>query len=342
MSTSPGTSRRGKLNQSGDGEDGRTAILNAAGNAWRMLQAGFTTVQSVGASEDKFVRDAIDGGVIPGPRILSSLGQIFLRDVSGFAATTEAAISAENAVRTLHADGADLIKIFAVDRPGGDAAAEEAQMDAACGTASALGLRAMVHANTSGSIIAAVRAGCTHVAHGAYANQVALDAMVAADAWFEPQCSLVILNYLANWQWFDARPGWDDAQKASLERLFAGFREVATRWLKADNLKVVYGSDAAAGAHGLNGADLVCRALDLGQPALDALRSATSVSAEAIGLGDTVGRVAPGYRADLVAFAGDPRDNAEAFMRVDFVMKGGIAYRMPPDRSGPERVFPKP
>lgn len=329
---------QGRLNGANDGDDERTAMLNAAGNAWRTLQAGFTTVQSVGAGADKILRDAINSGVIPGPRVLTSLGQISLRNVGD--AAVEAAIKVRGAVRSYHANGADLIKVFADDGPERGGPAQQAVLEAACGEARALGLRSMVHANTAESVKAAVGAGCTHIAHGAYADEEAIDMMAAAGVYFEPQCSLVILNYLANWQWFEKSPGWDDTRKQSLERLLVGFRDTATRWLKVASLKVAYGSDAVAGAHGLNAADLVCRVRDLGQPAMDALRSATAGSAEAIGLGDRIGRIAPGYDADLVAFDGDPRDEPESFLSVAFVMKGGIVYRMPPDMLGPRRVFP--
>ena len=332
--------QQGRLNQR-DSEDQRVAILNAAGNAWRMLQAGFTTIQSVGDEEDGLVRDAIDAGIIPGPRVLTSLGQIYTRRIgSGPGAQLQAAIGMREAVRKLHAAGADLIKIFALDGPDRGSSAQQAQLDAGCDEARVLGLRSMVHAQTSESIRAAVLAGCTHVAHGAYADEAAIGMMASAGVTFEPQCNLVVLNYLVNWGRFEGLPGWDDERKAALERMFGGFREAASRWLKSDSLKVTYGSDAVAGAHGLNAADLVCRVVDLGQPAIDALRTATSASAEALGLGDRIGSIAPGYDADLVAFDGDPRDDPDAFMRVGFVMKGGTAYRLPPDRAGPRRIFP--
>ena len=327
----------GKLNRPGDGEDGRTASLNAAGNAWRMLQAGFTTIQSVGSPEDAFVRDAIATGVIPGPRILTSLGQIYLRDVGTREAGMEAALDIRDSVRDHHERGADLIKIMALDRIR--PAAAQMQLDAACSEARSLGLRSVVHANTPDMIKAAVLAGCTQVDHGAYADAESIAMMAAAGTYFEPQCNLVILNYFYNWPRFEG-PDWGDARKESLERLLAGFREVATRWLAADSLKVVYGSDAVAGAHGLNGADLVCRALDLGQPVLDVLRTVTRTSAESLGLGDRIGAIAPGYDADLVAFDGDPLEEPDTLMAVAFVMRGGVVYRMPPDKAGPGRLFP--
>jgi imidazolonepropionase-like amidohydrolase len=73
---------------------------------------------------------------------------------------------------------------------------------------------------------------------------------------------------------------------------------------------------------------------------MDAITSATSMSAASIGLGSSIGRVAAGYQADLVAFDGDPRTDPDAFMRVAFVMKGGVVHRQPPVSAGPARSFP--
>ncbi|MEX2127573.1 MAG: amidohydrolase family protein [Xanthobacteraceae bacterium] len=343
-----------RLHRRDDGDDERTAILNAAGNAWRMLQAGFTTVQSVGAAEDKLVRDAIDRGAIPGPRVLTSLGQVRTDDDGGrlaaiwsslkrfFRIEDESAEGIRSRVRTLHASGADLIKIFATEnsRRGGASNMTQTQLDSACGEARSLGLRAIVHAQSAESMKRAVRAGCTQIDHGRVADDESIAMMASAGVYFEPQCSLVFRNYLGNWHWFADVRKWDAKQQAAMERILEGLRERAATWLSAKSLKVVYGSDAVAGAHGQNAADLVCRVRDLGQPALDALRSATSLSAESLGLGDKIGTVAPGYEADLVAFEGDPRQDPGVFMQVAFVMRGGVTYRLPPDRAGPNRVFP--
>jgi imidazolonepropionase-like amidohydrolase len=92
-------------------------------------------------------------------------------------------------------------------------------------------------------------------------------------------------------------------------------------------LKIVWGTDAVAGAHGRNVEDLICRVQDGGQPPLEAITSATSLGAEAIGLGSRIGRITPGYQADLIAVDGDPSKDITALRRVVFVMKGGRVYR---------------
>ena len=325
---------RGRLHQDSDGDDERTAVLNAAGNAQRMLQAGFTTVQSVGGAEDAAVRDAIARGVIPGPRVLTSLGSLSER-----AGPSD---SVRMIVRRFKQQGADVIKIFASKsiRDGGVQTMTQEQLDAACGEAKSLGLRSIVHAHAASAAKAAVRAGCTQVDHGVLLDDEALRMMAQAGTYFEPQCELVSRNYLDHKEWFRGIGNYNDEGFAATERALGLRRALVKRYLSTPGLKVVYGTDAVAGAHGQNGRDLVCRVRQNGESAVDAITSATSLSAASLGLATEIGRVAPGYQADLVAFDGDPRTDPEAFMRVAFVMKGGVIHRQPPMRAGPARSFP--
>ena len=325
---------RGRLHQDSDGDDERTAVLNAAGNAQRMLQAGFTTVQSVGSAEDAAVRDAIARGVIPGPRVLTSLGSLSER-----AGPSD---SVRMIVRRFKQQGADVIKIFASKsiRDGGVQTMTQEQLDAACGEAKSLGLRSIVHAHAASAAKAAVRAGCTQVDHGVLLDDEALRMMAQAGTYFEPQCELVSRNYLDHKEWFRGIGNYNDEGFAATERALGLRRALVKRYLSTPGLKVVYGTDAVAGAHGQNGRDLVCRVRQNGESAVDAITSATSLSAASLGLATEIGRVAPGYQADLVAFDGDPRTDPEAFMRVAFVMKGGVIHRQPPMRAGPARSFP--
>lgn len=323
-----------RLHQSGDGDDDATAILNAAGNAERMLQAGFTTIQSVGGPEDKPVRDAIALGVLAGPRIVTSLGS--LNENAGSPDSVRAV------VRQFKAAGADVIKIFASKsiRDGGVQTMTQAQLDAACGEARTLGLRSIVHAHAASAVKAAVRAGCTQVDHGVLVDDEGLAMMAAAGTYFEPQCSLVTRNYLDHKEWFRGIGNYNDEGFAATERTIGLRKALVQKYRAVKGLKVIYGTDAVAGAHGQNGRDLVCRVKENGESAVNAVTSATSLSAESMGLGTSIGRIAPGFLADLVAFDGDPRRDADAFMRVGFVMKGGVVYRQPPSRVGAFRSYP--
>lgn len=323
-----------RLHRADDGDSEQTATLNVAGNAQRMLQAGFTTVQSVGGMEDKAVRDAINRGVIAGPRVLTSLGS--LNENAGSPDSVRAV------VRGFHARGADVIKIFASKsiRDGGVQTMTQEQLNAACGEATRLGLRSVVHAHAASAAKAAVRAGCTQVDHGVLVDDEALQMMAKAGTYFEPQCELVSRNYLDHKEWFRGIGNYNDEGFAATERSLTLRKELVKRYRAVPSLKVVYGTDAVAGAHGDNGRDLRCRVVKNGEKAVDVITSATSVSAASLGLGSSIGRVAVGYEADLVAFDGDPRTDASAFERVSFVMKHGVVYRYPPAVVGPNQRYP--
>jgi len=99
-------------------------------------------------------------------------------------------------------------------------------------------------------------------------------------------------------------------------------RAVATR-----GLKLLYGTDAVAGAHGHNAEDFVCRVKDAEKPPMHVIVAATSMNAEALGLGAKIGSIAPGMEADIIALDGDPLADITAVRRVSFVMKGGKVYR---------------
>ena len=94
-------------------------------------------------------------------------------------------------------------------------------------------------------------------------------------------------------------------------------------------MKIIYGTDAVAGAHGRNAEELIYRVRDGGQDPMDAIISATSRAAESLGLADVIGLARPGYEADLIAIAGDPLADIAAIRNVQFVMKGGVIYKHP-------------
>jgi imidazolonepropionase-like amidohydrolase len=312
-----------RLHTSDDGDPPEKQALAQAGNAWKTLRAGFTTVQSVGEPENKVLREAIAAGRIPGPRVLTSLGSLNERTGGGSPDSLRAA------VRRFHADGADLIKVFASKsiRDGGEATMTDAQLEAACGEAKALGLRTLVHAHSAESIKRSVRAGCTQIEHGVFVDDEALKLMADRGTWFDPQCGLVFHNYLDNRARFEGIGNYNAAGFAAMEKAIplaeAGIRKA----LATSGLKLVFGTDAVAGAHGRNAEELICRVRRAGQPAMDAIASATSRAAESLGLGASLGRIAVGYDADLVATDGDPSREIEALRRVRFVMRGGKVYR---------------
>ena len=103
--------------------------------------------------------------------------------------------------------------------------------------------------------------------------------------------------------------------------------DVFRKALRTPHLKIVFGTDAVAGAHGRNFQELEYRVRAGGQDPMSAITSATSLAAESLGLGDRIGTLAPGYDADLIAVAGDPLEDIGALEHVVFVMKGGKVVR---------------
>ena len=314
---------KGRLHTDTDGETPAQAAIAAAGNAWKTLSAGFTTIQSVGAPEDKELRDAISRGEIPGPRLLTSLEP--LDESVGDAEKMRAA------VRDRKAGGADLIKIFASKsiREGGAPTLSQEQLDAACGEAKALGLRTLVHAHSAEAMRRATVAGCTQIEHGIFATREVLTLMAERGTIFDPQCNLIFRNYLENKPKYLGIDNYTEAGFAAMEKAVPLAVAAIKLALSVPNLKMAYGTDAVAGAHGRNAEDLVCRVQEVGEPPLHALATATSAAAESLGLGSEIGTLAPGYGADLVALDGDPERDITAVRRVVFVMKGGAIFRGP-------------
>jgi imidazolonepropionase-like amidohydrolase len=313
--------RRGRFHTSEDGDTPEQGMLAAAGNAYATLMAGFTTVQSPGSAQDRDLRDFIALGAIPGPRLLTSLEP--LTDAS---ATPE---QLREMVRQRAAAGADLIKIFASKsiREGGDPTMSQEQLDAACGEAKMRGLRSLVHAHSSEAMRRAVVAGCTQIEHGIFATDEVLRMMVQRGTYFSPQCGLVFQNYLDHRAAYMGIGNYNEAGFAAMEKAIPLAHAAFQRAIAMPGLKVVYGTDAVAGAHGRNAADLACRVREGGQSPMDAIVSATSLNAQSLGMGNRLGAIANGMEADIIAVEGDPTKDITALSRVVFVMKGGRVYR---------------
>ena len=300
---------------SGGNDKPEDAALSTAEDAWMTLQGGFTTVQSVGSMIDGAVRDRINLGVLPGPRILTSLRQITNR--SGSPEELRAL------VQKTKADGADVIKLFATSGlgAGGAQTMSDEQIQATCGEAKAVGLRAVVHAIGDAGARAAVSAGCTSIEHGTFLTDETLEMMAQRGTYFDPNL-LVLHNYLDKRGQFDFTP-------AVLETLEKGIPQTidALRRARAHHVKIIFGTDAVAGAHGRNAEEFIYRVQEAHEKPMDALISATSLSAESLRMADRIGAIAPGMDADLVATAGNPLDDIIAVRRVVFVMKGGTVYK---------------
>ncbi len=305
---------------SGRDEPQSQAAWHIVENAVVTLNAGFTTIQSPGAMQDKDLRDAIARGIFPGPRILTSLNP--LTEASGDPAKLR------ELVRERKQQGADLIKIFASKsiREGGQITMTQEQLDAACGEAKAQGLRTIVHAHSADSAKAAALAGCTSVEHGAYITDEVFDLMAKRGTYYDPNIGLVLQNYLENKPKYFGIGNYNEEGFAFMEKGVAIVRETFKKAITHKDLKIIYGTDATAGAHGQNYREFIVRVRDGGQDPMQALISATSLSAESLKMGDKIGSIAPGMEADIVAFDGNPLKDVNAAGRAVFVMKGGKVY----------------
>ena len=318
----------GRLHTAASTDSPEDEALYAAENAWKMLHSGVTTVQSVGGAEDVPVRNAIAGGMLPGPRILTSIRPIN--------AGTGGPAEMRAHVDEMAAAGADVIKIFASEsiRVGGGPTLSQERLDAACGRASEHGLRTVVHAHGPESASRAARAGCSQIEHGALLDRATLELLAERGLYYDPHIHVIFDNYFANAERYLGIGNYTEEgfaqMRAAVPVALATFQEALT----VEGLDIVFGTDAVAGAHGNNWQELVYRVEEGGQHPMAAVVSATSLAAESLGLGGSLGAVEPGYEADLIAVAGDPSADIGALGRVVFVMRAGRVYRNDPVGAG--------
>jgi imidazolonepropionase-like amidohydrolase len=301
------------------GESPAEFALREQGSLWDTLQGGFTTVRSLGAGSDKIVRDLIEQGAIPGPRVLTSLETF--NEHSG---TPD---EIHKKVRERVAQGADVIKMFATasSRDGGAQTMSDAQIEAACSEAKAQGRPGAVHAHASGGAKPAVLSGCTSIEHGTFLTDEVLELMAQRGVYLDPNLSNVP-NYLNHKENYLGIGNFTEQGFAEMAKDLPIRYDLIQRAL-AKHVKIVFGTDAVAGLHGHNSEEFIMRVQDAKQPAMDALISAGSRAAESIGLGAQIGSIAPGMQADLVATDGNPLDDITSVRKVIFVMKGGKVYK---------------
>ena len=318
----------------GGGESPETRLQAGVANARTTIEHGFTTVQSVGEPLDADLRSMLQKDALPGPRILTSRGQINERSGAARGGGAGALATAEQlrkAVRDLKDAGADLIKVFASAsiRDGGKQTMSDEQLQAACGEARALGLRTLVHAHSPESIKASVLAGCTQIEHGNFATDESLKLMAEHGTYFDPNVGLVLQNYLENKAKFLGIGNYTEEGFAAMEKSLPVVIDMFKRAVNTPGLKIVYGTDAVAGAHGRNIEEAIVRVQQGGQQPMDAIVSLTSRSAEAMRMQQSIGAVVAGLDADLVAVDGDPLSDITALRKVVFVMKGGTPVVRP-------------
>jgi len=314
----------------GQGGTTQAAAYAATSNAWLTLMAGFTTVQSVGPPTDVPLRDAIAKGMLPGPRILTAVEAL-----SGQGEKTGTPDEIRAFVRRQKEAGADLIKIYASGgMTRGTMTMSQEQLNAACDEAKKQGLRTLVHAFRD-AVRAATLAGCTEIEHGLGASDDDLRLMAERGTYLDPQAGLLLETYLQFKDRYLAAPYYTEEGFAAMKGLIPAHQEFIQRAVRIPGLRIVYGTDAVAGAHGRNAEDFINRVRNSGVDPMAAMVSANSLGAEALGMADQIGSIAPGLQADIIALDGDPLKDIMAVRRVVFVMKGGVVYKNVPSSAIP-------
>jgi len=313
----------------------REALIGAH-NARLTLEAGFTTVRNVGASgySDVALRDAINAGDVPGPRMLVSGPALSItgghcdNDLLPYEyhATSDGAADGieqvQHKTREIIKYGADLIKVCAtggVLSKGDDPNASQytfEEMKAIVADAHRLGRKVAAHAHGAQGVSWASEAGVDSVEHGHLMNDAAI-AMLKKNGTY-----LVPTLYLMDWQReHAAQANLPEHAKRKMEMVSAVGKQNAKKAFEA-GVKIGLGTDAAVYPHGLNAHELAVY-VSLGMSPLQAIQSATINDADLLGWSDKIGTLEAGKWADLIAIDGDPLQDVTILEHVKFVMKGG-------------------
>ena len=313
----------------------REALLGAR-NARVTLEAGFTTVRNVGASgySDVALRDAINAGDVPGPRMLVSGPPLSITGghadenflAPQFEATADGVADGRDAVihkvRENIKYGADVIKFMATggvlsegDNPALEQYSPE-EMRAIVETAHGLGRKVAAHAHGALGIKNAVLAGVDSIEHGSYINEEDIQLMKQRGTYLVPTL------YLMDWFMENYKAlGLSEGVVAKAHQVMPAARENVAHAFK-EGVKVAFGTDAAVYPHGLNAHEFPVM-VSLGLTNLQAIQAATVNAADLLGWQDKVGSLEPGRFGDLIAVQGDPLADTSVLEHVTFVMKGG-------------------
>jgi imidazolonepropionase-like amidohydrolase len=321
-----------------------TQAMVGARFARRTLNAGFTTVADLGASNEAIfaLRDAVRRGDVPGPRIIASGSAVSIHgghgDANGYRDDILHLMSPESicsgpedcmrAVRLQVRSGADIIKITATGGVLSNTAAglaqqfSEDELAAIVASAHRMGRQVTAHAHGVDGINAFLKAGGDSIEHGTYLDDESMRLFKAHNAWLVP--TLMAGDYVAR---IAASPDnfFTPAQTAKALEAGPKMLDMARR-AHAGGVRIAFGTDTGVSAHGDNAQEfaLLVRA---GLTPLEAIQSATVGAAEHLKISNEAGRLAPGMPADLIAVSGDPLSDVTELERVRFVMKNGQVFR---------------
>ncbi len=308
-------------------------------NARITARAGFTTVRDVGAAREAIfaLRRATADGTVPGPRILAAGSGISIigghGDVSGFRPEVIEALQVRNTctgaeqcaarVREASRAGADLIKfpatggVLSQQARGLGQHFTDTEMKAIVDTAHSLGLKVAAHAHGARGIEAAARAGVDSIEHGTFADAKAIAAMKANNVALVP----TLMAFTGIREGLEKNlytPIVAEKVRMTLDSLGQ-----AARAARKNGIPVVFGTDSSVYEHGRNAEEFAQLVELVGMSPAEAIASATTAAARLLDRENEIGRIAPGYSADLIAVSGDPLQNIRLLEKVDYVMVRG-------------------
>lgn len=339
-------------------ESNERAAITGVRNAKRTVQAGFTTVRDLGAQGGSAyaLRDAIHAGDVPGPRILAAGRMVSIvgghGDLTGFRPEVIRALDEGNTctgaqqcaevVRRLARAGADVIKFAATggvlsqQNRGLDQHFTAEEMQAIVATAHQLELKVAAHAHGPRGVEAAARAGVDSIEHGTFVDAAGIEAMKASGSVLVPTLSPTIA-YRENLP----KGLYTPIVAAKIKvRLEATGRNIAAA--RRAGLSIAFGTDAGVSEHGRNAEEMPLMVEHGGMTPQDVVVSATRGGADLLGLGDEIGRLAPGFSGDLIAVEGDPLADLGALQRdrIRLVVARGRVVSAPESALGPSATTP--
>ena len=319
----------------------------SVGYAEKTLMAGFTSVRDLGGGISPHLRDAINQGLVQGPRIWAAGQSIAttgghadptngynseLSHLLGPPGPTEGVINsiddARQAVRQRYKEGSDVIKITATGgvlsyAKSGDAPQFTVdEVKAIVDTARDYGYRVAAHAHGEEGMYRAVAGGVTSIEHGTYMSDRVMKLMKEKGTWYVP--TIYAGRFVAEKAKIDGY--FPDVVRPKAARIGAQIQDTAARAYRS-GVKMAFGTDMGVGPHGDNAREFIYM-VEAGVPAGYALQAATIHAASVLGVDDQ-GVVEAGKRADIIAMPGDPVADISNVLKVDFVMKDGSIHRTP-------------
>jgi len=322
--------------------------FRSVGYANKTLMAGFTSVRDLGGEVSPHLRDAINQGLVAGPRIWAAGKSIATTGghadpTNGYNATlshllgppgpTEGVINsvdeARQAVRQRYKDGSDVIKITATGgvlsyAKSGDAPQFTVdEVKAIVDAAKDYGYRVAAHAHGTEGMKRAVLGGVTSIEHGTYMTDEVMSLMKQKGTWYVP--TIYAGRFVADKAKIDGY--FPEVVRPKAARIGSLIQQTAAKAYK-NGVKIAFGTDMGVGPHGDNAREFLYM-VEAGIPAAVALQAATIRAAEVLGVDDQ-GVIEAGKRADIVAVPGNPLEDINAVMKVDFVMKDGQVFKQAP------------